>query len=218
MITLIHTAKGEMKKVIGKYVIAREIGLELKRIFSAVVIIFLLMGSSSSTNPEMAVPVSQQLPLFFKIFPFDRNFKSKLKDELSICVVFQKNYRESVLAKNEFLELGTSSYSNYGAYKVRYKSVSIETIEELDNYLSKNTVNVLYVAPLRAINISRIGELTSERRILSITGIPSYVDAGVSVGIDIKGEKPHIRINISQAKSENVDFSSQLLKLATVIE
>jgi hypothetical protein len=51
-----------------------------------------------------------------------------------------------------------------------------------------------------------------------LTGVPDYIYNGISVGIDIKGEKPEILINLKSSKLEGADFSSQLLKISTIIE
>ncbi|MCK4591646.1 MAG: YfiR family protein, partial [Candidatus Latescibacteria bacterium] len=84
--------------------------------------------------------------------------------------------------------------------------------------VSRNNIDILYVAPLRALGVKTITGVSRAKRILTLTGVPDYVESGLAVGIGIKGEKPRVIINSPAAKAEGADFSSQLLKLAKVIK
>jgi hypothetical protein len=77
---------------------------------------------------------------------------------------------------------------------------------------------LIYVAPLRAYDVTKISNLSKKLKILTLTGVNEYIDFGLSITIGVKGDKPQIIINLPSAKAEGADFSSQLLKLATVIE
>ncbi len=83
--------------------------------------------------------------------------------------------------------------------------------------MSNHDIDILYITPLRATGIKEIIRACGAGKILTLTGVPEYVTDGVAIGIGIKGEKPRILINITSAKNEGSDFSSQLLKLAMVI-
>lgn len=190
--------------------------LFLIRVFTQLLLVSFFYTSLAAQ--DVAVPVSQHLPLMFKIFNFDRYFKSRITSNIVICVVYQKKYRASENIKNEVIETGESKFSTYLDYRVQYNFVSIDDASELESYLSKHSATVLYIAPLRAIDINEIGAIAARRKIITVTGIPDYVYRGISVGIDIKGDKPQILINLNQSKLENADFSSQLLKLAKVID
>jgi hypothetical protein len=52
---------------------------------------------------------------------------------------------------------------------------------------------------------------------MTFSGVPEYVEEGISVGIDVKNNKPLIVINIKSAKLEGIDFNSQLLKIAKIL-
>jgi hypothetical protein len=53
---------------------------------------------------------------------------------------------------------------------------------------------------------------------LSVSGVPDFVNQGlVSVAIGEEGGKPSILINQARLSQENHEFSSKLLKLATVV-
>jgi hypothetical protein len=57
------------------------------------------------------------------------------------------------------------------------------------------------------------------KSILTITGVPSYVEGGISIGLGLKSNsKPEILVNMGSIKSEKHDISSQLLKLAKIVK
>lgn len=164
----------------------------------------------------MPVPVEVQFSLFSKILPFDRNFKTRAESSITIGILYQRTFRMSLHAKEDMVRLLQASRRTIDGKPVRF--VELDLTEDLDS-LNANllrSVDVLYVAPLRAVNISSISTLTRTQRILSLTGVPEYVANGLAVGIGTKGERPEILINLSAAKTEGADFSSQLLKLAKV--
>lgn len=189
------------------------------KLLKKIIIILFLFFCKELVSQDIAVPVDDQIQIFFKIFAYDKNLNQKVKDHLDIVIIYQKKFITSLNIKNSIQSLLESdNYKYYNSIPVTIKSVSIESSSELDNYLRKNHADILYVAPLRALNISELAEITRARKILTITGVPEYVEEGLSVGIGIKSNKPQIIINLSASKSEGSNFSSQLLKLAKVIE
>jgi len=168
---------------------------------------------------DIAVPIDVQFPIFFKIFSYDKNLTQKVKDHFDLLIVYQRKFRTSLNIKNSAQSvLEGKSFKYFNSSPVIIKSISIESASELDEYLAKNHIDCIYIAPLRAIHISEITSITRKRKILSTTGVVEYVEQGVSVGLAIKSEKPQILINLPASKAEGADFSSQLLKLAKIIE
>lgn len=187
-----------------------------------ILILFLLIQFASVdliSDQEVSVPVNIQIQLIQKIFSFDRNFRSRIKGEIVFLVIYQRNYRASLNIKNEINELvQTQEYQSYQEFNIKYKYLNIETTSDLERYLSNNYVSVIYICPLKIIDISGISEITQSKKIISIASVPDYIEDGISVGFEIKEDRPQIYINLKQAKSEGIDFSSQLLKLARVIQ
>jgi hypothetical protein len=87
----------------------------------------------------------------------------------------------------------------------------------VERSIEKDSVDLLYIAPLRAVDVGDITRVTQDRHVLTFTGVPDYVSEGVSVGIGTKAGKPQILINIDSARREDADFNSQLLRIARVV-
>lgn len=188
----------------------------IKQICVAIALAILLPAASLAD--EMAVPTEIQFPLLLKTLTFDRNLKSRVGDEIVIGLVYQSKFKASLNAKEQLTKVAKeSSISSIEGIPIRLVAIDLEEAG-LESSLSKKEVDILYVAPLRALEIKAITEVSRAKQITTLTGVPRYVEKGLAVGIGTKEEKPEIIINLPAAKAEGADFSSQLLKLAKIIK
>lgn len=166
---------------------------------------------------KVPVPVKQQYSLLTKILTFDRTLKERASDSIVIAILYQVQYDASRQVKTSFVEAIESSPVervrglpiNFISFDVSYGLPSAEELVDRD-------VTVLYVAPLRGVKLSEITELARASQATTVTGVADYVDAGLAFGILTDGAKPIIHVNLTAAKEEGANFSSQLLKLAKV--
>ncbi len=164
---------------------------------------------------QMPLPVKDQMPLFLKILSYDKNLPER-GDEIVIGVLYQERFRQSLLAKDELWTV-MKQYRTLSGRPLRLVLLPLDEKTSLASVLDDPRVNVFYVSPLRAFDIEAITEVSREREIVTLTGIPSYLDAGLSVSLDVKGGKPQILINLPASEAEGADFHSQLLKVAKVM-
>lgn len=170
-----------------------------------------------SIAQQVTVPPRQQYALFAKILTFDRNLAARAGDELVIGVVFQPGLRASRAAADEFIVAANESpIRSVAGVPVRVRRIALDNPATLADALAREEVDVVYFAPLRAVDISALLAATRARRILSFSSAPEYVGQGVAVGLDERGGKPHILINLPSARAEGADFGSTLLGLAEV--
>lgn len=187
----------------------------LRRITTLVLTGISLTGSLAA---EMEVPMEVQFHLFLKIATFDRNLTTRVGDEIVVAVLYQSRYRASLNAKDEFLRvMGESSVKLFDGIPVTSVSLDVQEFSDLEQMLLDHAVDAVYITPLRAVELGRVTDITRKLQIMSLTGVPLYVEQGASAGVEIRGERPEIIINLSAARAEGVDFSSQLLNLARVI-
>lgn len=168
---------------------------------------------------EMAVPVSIQVPLLMKVISADRRLGERSGSELVIGVFYQPRFRASVATMESFIEAaGAPLVSPIDGQPARVLSVPIEGQPDWDALIVSNELDVCYIAPLRALGVTDLLPAARAHQAVTCTGVPEYVEAGLSIGFDSRGGKPQIVINMDAAKSEGIDFSSQLLKLARIIK
>ncbi len=181
------------------------------------VLVLVLVQLAMPWAQEMPVPVEVQFVLFAKILSFDRNLDSGKEAETSIGILYQQKYRPSLLAKKQFMEAVAAAGKDAG---IRFRCIPIGIHDQTDlrDAVAKHDVDVLYIAPLRSVQVKDIISVSRERRVTTLTGVPEYVEAGLAVGIGAKAEKPRILVNVNAAKAEGADFKARLLKMAKVIE
>ena len=181
--------------------------------------VFVLIFLGKAFAQEMPLPVENQVPLFIKILNYDRQFKARISNSVVIGILFQNKYRTSTIAKDEFIKyLMLNSEYNIDGKSFTYVPIEYNNLTNLENLLSDKKLNVLYVTPMRSIDLSKISQVCRQKKIISISGVPDYIREGLSVGLDLEGDNPKILINIIAAKNEGADFKSQLLKLSEIIE
>lgn len=161
------------------------------------------------------VPVALQIPLFLKVVSFDRQLTLRMGSELVVAVAYQGNNRESVRARDDAARALRDARSVPGMPKLRIEFIDVDE-QSLIVELAKRKVTVLYVAPLRALDISIIADAARATRVTTCTGTPDYLSDGLAVSVRYQGERPKLLINVEAARLEGAEFSAELLKLAQV--
>jgi hypothetical protein len=152
-----------------------------------------------------------QLAVFTNIWRLDRKFDAT--GVVTLVVVYQAEYRESLLVKDDIL-------ATVDRLKLPIHCVALEagTTDLLIKGLKDvQAPAVVYVTPLRSVNVADIAQVARSRGLRSVTGVPEYVDAGIAVGVGARKDHPLIIINLRAARAEGSDFSSQLLNLARIV-
>jgi YfiR/HmsC-like len=172
-------------------------------------VLLLAITGAVDLSASDAVPLDVQIPLFTKIWTLDREFSGRIPT--TVAVVYQEKYGPSARIYAQLLALQGAK-----AHAVRWIPVAIDGPSGLDP-LHTVVADVFYVAPLRGANIAIIAAIARERRIRTNTGTPEYVDAGLSVAIDVRGDRPLIVINVAASKAEGASFPAQLLQIARLV-
>lgn len=177
-------------------------------------------GATIARAQEIAVPVAVQVPIFLKMLSFERNLLARVPDdELVVGVLYQRRYRLSAGVADEVRRLlKESRLSPVDGLRVRTVAIDLDTVPDLAAALRRGKITVLYVAPLRAIDVAEVAAASRSAGSTTLTGTPVYVERGLALGIDIKGERPEIVINLPASRAEGADLAAQLLKLARVID
>jgi hypothetical protein len=192
----------------------------MRRRYLVLGIIALMFGASPAHAQEMDAPAEIQIPLLYKILTFDRHLGERaLGDDIVIAVVFQSGYRASMLARDQVVDaikqMGDLAISGH---PVHWATVELENEESLRLTLSRIRVDVIYVTPLRGIELGPIMTAARAGGITTFTGVPRYVERGVALGVGIARERPQILVNLVAARAEGSDFNSQLLRVSKVVK
>jgi hypothetical protein len=182
---------------------------------------------------EMDAPAELQIQLLYKILTFDRKLGARAPgNDIVIAVLFQTGYRGSVLARDQVVDaLKQMRDSTIYGHSVQWVAVELTDVESLRLSLIRNRVGVIYVTPLRGVELDPIKMAAREAGITTFTGVPHYVEEGLALGVGvtrqrpkvglgagITHERPQIIVNLGAARAEGSDFTAQLLRVSKVIE
>jgi len=183
-------------------------------------VLTLLLAGGSAQAQKMAAPAEVQVPLLFKILTFDRRLATRPPgDVLVIAVVFQTGYRASLVARNQIVDaLKAMEDSTISGHPVRWVAVEWIDEEQVRLALIRERTDVVYVTPLRGVELHPLVRTARAAGMTTFTGVPLYVEQGVALSIGIVRERPQIIVNLAAARAEGSDFTSQLLRLCKVIE
>ena len=88
--------------------------------------------------------------------------------------------------------------------------------ESLADCLKMHGAALLYITPLRAVDVGAVATTASNAGVTTVTGVPQYIAQGVAVGVRLQRDRPRILINLQGARLQGADFAAELLKLADV--
>ena len=178
-----------------------------------------LPGGARCGRDEMAVPADRQVTLLLKVLTYDRQLEGRASGELVIGVVSVPTDPASVKATEE---VGNTLYQYLGKtvkrLKLQFFLHNYTTAEKLAAWVRDKHIGVLYVSPGNERNLAAILKISQDRKVTTMTGVPLYVERGVSVGIGERQSKPQIMINLASSRREGSDFDASLLRIATVIK
>lgn len=177
------------------------------------------LGFSPLCAQEVPVPVCVQYPIFLKTLSFDRNLSASSSDTLNIGIVYQSEFRRSESIKDQLLTCAAElPIKSLNGRPLRFVPIDLTDITSLADLISHEALYALYVAPLRAVDVSEILAAAQKRKVLTLTGVPAYVEQGVALGIGKHGNRPTILINLPSSKAEGANLDSQLLNVARIIK
>ena len=164
---------------------------------------------------DYEVPIDLQMSLLEKIISLEKKISQRVKEnkKINILILYQRRYKVSLNARRDILQY----FDEIQDRNLNIEDLVLQDGNSLNEYLSNNSVDIIIVTPIRVIDIRKFSEISAANRVLTFSLIPSYVEDGLTVGIDLKGGKPQILINLQQAKNEGAAFSSHLLKIAKII-
>ena len=181
--------------------------------------VLLLLIVNTSIAQRIKVPVDVQLKVIPKIISLNKSFSFESNENaLNIAVLYSSQQRNSKQVHEDINNNLNSGGIVVKGKLTKFLSLDISAKNNIEDYLRENKINVLYITPLRGLDVSKITSICKTASVLSISGVVEYVENDVSVILDIDDNKLKILINQKSAKSEGVDFSSRLLRIAKIID
>ena len=188
----------------------------MKKVFLILFIFAVIDGILFPMSGSTALKT--QYVLLLKMLTYNKSFLNKSTGKVIIGIVFQNSYRFSADEKDALVNVIDESDLKVENRSVDYILMDVSESTHLEYYGKSSSIDVLFVLPMRGINIGTITAFSQKYKIMTFTSSPDYMNVGISACVNMDGEKPVIIINRNSTRSEGVDFSSQLLRVARIIE
>lgn len=174
----------------------------------------------ASTFSQMVdVPTKIHWPLFAKVLAFDRSLTQHADTVLNVGVIYQSRFRQSTSVLEQLRDAMSDDRSEQSTKRpTRIFAIDLETPSNLTDLLEKEHVDVLYVTPLRGVDLGTITEQSRLRKILTVSGVAAYAERGITITVGLDRERPRILINKTSAKAEGIDLNPQVIRIAKFIE
>jgi hypothetical protein len=162
------------------------------------IILIASIGALPLAAQDMPIPVRIHVALLKKVFSFNRTLQNNAAPKV-VIVFTDPSASVKDAALKAFTEIGIPA-----------------TAMKLDQALKAlGEADVVYVAP----GAEAVQKVCDDRNIFTITGIPGLVESGkVAVGIGAEAGKPKVYVNMALMKAQKQELTSDLLRVAKVIQ
>ena len=164
----------------------------------AVSMFFAFAPSMYAANIAVAPP-QIQAALFVKLLSFHNGINGG--GDISVHVIGAPDFAAE-MTKIIGVKIGQSTLT------------AINEGEDSDSLTEKPSA--IYIGD--ASKLDDVIRYTRANKVLSMTGIPELVSAGITLGIGVSGGKPRVLLNISSSKDEDIDWNHAILKVSTTFE
>lgn len=167
---------------------------------------------------KVSVPIEMQFQIIPKIISLDKNYQRKsISEETNLLILYSKQQRSSFQVYEEIVKNSKFQKITISGKESSILSFDISSQKDLENFVKKNRVKMLYITPLRGVDVSEITSICKQTSVLSITGVEDFINSNVSVILTMQENKLKININQRSAKEEGTDFSSRLLRMVNIL-
>ncbi len=167
---------------------------------------------------RLGIDAASQYRLYLKMLAFNRAFKPRSGDRLTIGVLYVKASRESRQAGDEFARAVAAGPAAFEGLSIVAVPIEYGKEAAIGEDLAAKSVDALYVTPLHPFDLGPVASACRAARVASFTGVPEYVRGGVSVSFGMRGRRAEILMNLRNSRVEGSDFSARLLDMVTVVD
>ncbi len=176
-----------------------------------------LLTERGGADEEVAVPVPLQMELLLKVASYDKNLGARAPDLVRVLLLAKPNSASG----NHVAQLASRLLTGK-ALAGRTLEVSTQPFSDaagLAQRVKEQRVAIVYLAPgFDPGELQAIAKALNGLSVLSVGALSRFVQSGTVLGFDLISGKPKLLIHQKRARDQGVDFSSQVLKLAKVIE
>jgi hypothetical protein len=181
----------------------------------AVTLAILLLLASESSADEPSVPISLQAELTCKLVKFDRNFAVRAGDKAMVLIVFKKGGVDSERIAKQ-LKAAFETQSTLGGVAHEETLLTYSGPAALLAEAKKKKAALIILSPGVSADAQAIAKAFDGYDGVTISTSVEGVEQGIVLGFDLVSGKPKMLLNLEQARRQNADFRSEVLRLMKV--
>lgn len=190
------------------------VSLRLRLAGLAATLAISLVGTSAAAQPA----IGKRAAIVARALSYDRSLGERAGDTVVLLVLHKAGNEASVAAAKAWVE-AFGSLEGTVVHGLPFKVVSAPW----DPVAVKAQVESAGVDALLACDglegdVAAIKSLARERHVLSAGSTRAFAEQGLSLAVVAEGDRSVIVVNLPASKAEGVAFSSDLLRLAKIVE
>lgn len=159
---------------------------------------------------------SKQAAIITRALAYDRNMKDRAGDAVVVGVLVKAGAEDNAKEMIDAFK-GLEKFAVHGL-PFRVVRLDYSNPQALRDAVKDQGIDALYVTAALEGEVENVSWVTRERKVITIGSKPSQVQKGLTLGVFIVDGKQQILINVGASKQEGAAFSSDLIRLAKVIE
>jgi YfiR/HmsC-like len=164
------------------------------------------------------VPPSRQAVIVLRALAYDGNLKNRAGPVVNIAIVHKKGNSASEQMGVAVTQAFISRQSTLViGLPIAISRLAYRTPDELKDSIVGSGIDVLYVCDGLEDDLDAIKDITRQTKVLSVGANREQIEKGLSLGVVEMDGKVTILVNLQGSRLEGVSFTSDLLRLASVI-
>jgi hypothetical protein len=164
-----------------------------------------------------ALPVPLQAELLVKIAGYDRSFLQRAGERVRVGLLVKSDDGDSVRAAEQ-MQAALQRVATIAGLAHDEIVISYRHAAALPEICKSQRLAILFVTPGFRDDVAAIRSALEGVDVLTATGVPDYVKAGIVLGFEMANGRPRLLVHLGQAKRQNVLLRSDVLRLMTVYE
>jgi hypothetical protein len=184
---------------------------ELRRLPAAL----LALATLTAAQPE--APKAREAAVLARVLSYELTLDERAGEAVGIAVVYKPGNAASEANAESWYQalaaLGSTRIKGrrFFALKIPHEPRALAAA------IDKDGVDVLLASSGLDADLAALASFARARHILSAADSPEYLKNDLTVCVTQEGDKPKIYINLKNADLEHIRFSSNLLRLTTLV-
>ena len=174
-----------------------------------------LLGFASAAD-EPKVPLELQTELVAKVVKYDRNFAARSGTSVVGLIVYRTENASSERVGRQLLSL-LGGVDKIGGLPHSEALIAFTSVDKLLAEIKDKHATMIYFAPGFEEEAPRLAAGLAGVDCLSISTTPRGAEAGFVLGFDLVAGHPLILVQLEQARKQNADFRSEILRISKVL-